>query len=97
MVVKAVKSWYSSAVIAANPAYRPRMADRTLADLLADFPAILVNGARAVGKTTTARQFASDEVRLDQPSQAAAFKLRQIDQSLLAFGLNFGRVEVKLN
>lgn len=61
-------------MIAVNPAYRPRLADRTLADLLADFPAILVNGARAVGKTTTARQFASDEVRLDQPSQAAAFR-----------------------
>jgi predicted AAA+ superfamily ATPase len=61
-------------MIASNPAYRPRLADRALADLLTDFPAVLINGPRAVGKTTTARQLVSHEVRLDQPSQAVAFR-----------------------
>lgn len=41
---------------------------------MAQFPAVLVNGPRAAGKTTTARQHAVDVVPLDQPAQAAAFK-----------------------
>ena len=54
--------------------YRPRLVDQRLPDLLAAFPAVLLNGPRAAGKTTTARQHAAAEVRLDQPAQAAAFK-----------------------
>lgn len=56
------------------PKYRPRLADTHLASLIQAFPAILVNGPRATGKTTTARHFAASEVRLDQPAQAAAFR-----------------------
>lgn len=35
---------------------------------------MLINGPRAAGRTTTARQHATSEVRLDQPVQAAAFQ-----------------------
>ena len=54
--------------------YTPRLIDSTLANLLMSFPAVLVNGPRAAGKTTSARQHAATVVRLDQPAQAAAFR-----------------------
>ena len=54
-------------------AYVPRLADQRLKDLLDTFPAIMINGPRAVGKTTTARQLAVDAVKLSDPNQAAAF------------------------
>ncbi len=55
-------------------AYLPRLADRRLAELLGVFSAVLINGPRAVGKTTTARQVAASVVRLDDPREAAAFE-----------------------
>ena len=54
--------------------YRPRLVDARLRELLGAVPAILINGPRAAGKTTTARQHAASEVRLDQPIQAEAFR-----------------------
>jgi uncharacterized protein len=54
--------------------YRPRMADRYLAELCADFPAVMITGARAAGKTTTAAQHVEQIVRLDQPGVAAAYR-----------------------
>ena len=56
------------------PEYCPRLADRRLADLLKTFSAVLINGPRAVGKTTTARQVAATVVRLDDPREAAAYE-----------------------
>ncbi len=56
------------------PEYHPRLADRRLTELMAAFPAVLINGPRAVGKTTTARHAAVDVVRLDEPTRAAAFR-----------------------
>jgi uncharacterized protein len=47
--------------------YRPRLVDRRLGDLLAEFPAVMINGARATGKTTTARQHVSAVLSLDIP------------------------------
>ena len=53
--------------------YTPRLADPRLADLLKTFPAVLINGARATGKTTTARRHSRDLVRLDRAAEAAVF------------------------
>ena len=54
--------------------YHPRLADAYLRDLVADFPAVMITGARATGKTTTALQHTSSIARLDQPGIAAAFR-----------------------
>ena len=54
--------------------YRPRLADARLADLLRDFPAVMITGPRAVGKTSTASRQVADVVRLDRPAEAAAFR-----------------------
>lgn len=51
-------------------AYRPRIVDLELADRLAASGAVLIEGARAVGKTATARQAASSEVLLDVDESA---------------------------
>jgi len=46
----------------------------TLAELLAELPAVMVTGPRAAGKTTTAARHAASVVRLDRPREAAAFQ-----------------------
>lgn len=51
----------------------PRWADSRLQQVLAAFPAVMVAGARAVGKTTTAEGFAAETVRLDSPRERAVF------------------------
>lgn len=55
-------------------AYAPRAVDRLLADYLTGLPGLLLVGPRAVGKTTTARQFARSELRLDHPPTAEAVR-----------------------
>ena len=54
--------------------YRPRLADKHLGDLFAEFPAVMINGARATGKTTTARQHVSEVLSLDIPGVAASMR-----------------------
>lgn len=54
--------------------YRPRMADGYLAALLTDFPAVMITGARATGKTTTAEQCVAHVDRLDNPGVAATYR-----------------------
>ena len=51
-------------------AYLPRIADAELADLLQASGAVLVEGARAVGKTATAMQAAASRVLLDVDANA---------------------------
>jgi predicted AAA+ superfamily ATPase len=58
----------------AEPAYRLRLADATLAELLAQLPAVMVTGPRAAGKTTTAARHTAGVARLDRPREAAAFR-----------------------
>lgn len=55
-------------------AYLPRLVDARLAAVLAAFPAAMIVGPRASGKTTTARQISGDVVELDDPAQAAPFR-----------------------
>ena len=54
--------------------YLPRLVDAQLDRILGTFPAALVLGPRASGKTTTARRIASDVVELDDAPQAAPFR-----------------------
>lgn len=54
--------------------YLPRLVDARLHHILATFPAALMVGPRASGKTTTSRRMAGDVVELDDPPQAAPFR-----------------------
>jgi predicted AAA+ superfamily ATPase len=54
--------------------YVPRLADEALDEMLEVFPAVLVGGPRAAGKTTTAARRAAQIVRLDRPEPAAVFR-----------------------
>ena len=61
--------------------YRPRLVDDELRDGLAALGACAIEGARACGKTATARQMAADEILLDVDREARA--LAQVDPRLL--------------
>lgn len=54
--------------------YIPRLVDGLLAELFTTFPAVLLTGARATGKTTTALRHADTVIRLDDPGEAAAMR-----------------------
>lgn len=53
--------------------YKTRLFDSLLDELLAQLPAVMVVGARAAGKTTTASRRAETVIRLDREAEAAAF------------------------
>jgi hypothetical protein len=53
--------------------YTTRLVDAFLDELMAQLPALLVIGPRAVGKTTTVGRRARTIVRLDREAEAAAF------------------------
>lgn len=53
-------------------AYRDRLADTLIADLLTELPALSIVGPRAAGKTTTAARHAQTVIRLDRPAEAVA-------------------------
>jgi len=54
--------------------YIPRLVDGLLAELFMTFPAVLLTGARATGKTTTALRHADTVIRLDDPQEATAMR-----------------------
>lgn len=56
------------------PAYRRRLVDHLIAELLKELPAIFIVGPRAAGKTTTAARYAKTVVRLDREAEAVAFR-----------------------
>lgn len=49
--------------------YRPRLVDRTLTTALSTFGAVILQGPRAVGKTTTGQNASASSVRLDSSPQ----------------------------
>jgi len=57
------------------PVYQLRLANAHLTYLLNEFPAVMITGARAIGKTTTASQHVAQIIRLDDPGVAAAFRV----------------------
>lgn len=61
-------------VTSADGAYRTRLADHHLTGLLADIPAVMLTGARATGKTTTALQRGQQTDKLGVPGAAAAYR-----------------------
>lgn len=54
--------------------YVERIVDPWIAEVLASAPAVMITGARASGKTTTALRHASSVVRLDNAREAYAFE-----------------------
>jgi hypothetical protein len=64
--------------------YRPRIADSELTERLQSVGAIVIEGAKAVGKTETARQAAASEVLLD--TDRTARDAVEIDPSLVLIG-----------
>jgi predicted AAA+ superfamily ATPase len=54
--------------------YLPRLVDPVIEELLAGFPAVLVVGPRACGKTTSAARHARTIIRLDREAEAAAVR-----------------------
>lgn len=51
--------------------YLPRVADKELSELFAQVPAVLLDGAKGVGKTATAEQRVATIIRLDDPAERA--------------------------
>lgn len=64
------KSPESDSLLPVAVEYVPRLVDSLIAEILAEFPALLVVGPRATGKTTTAARHAHTVIRLDQPGRA---------------------------
>jgi uncharacterized protein len=54
--------------------YVPRLADAPLDELITAFPAVMVVGPRACGKTTTAGRAAAQVMRLDHPDTVAVVR-----------------------
>ena len=65
--------------------YWPRLIDPKLQKLITNFPAVMINGARAIGKTTTAKEYVTEIAQLDIPGTAAAFRANP-DAALQRYG-----------
>ena len=64
--------------------YQPRIVDRELTERLRATGAVVIEGPRACGKTTTARQIAASEVRLDVDNVAR--RLAAIEPARILIG-----------
>lgn len=68
-------------------AYRGRIADRLLAEKLEAMGAVLIEGPKACGKTTTAEQMARSIIYMDEPGKSELYKqAAQTDIRLLLGG-----------
>ncbi|MDR3361033.1 MAG: DUF4143 domain-containing protein [Bifidobacteriaceae bacterium] len=61
--------------MALSNGYHLRLADVFLDQAMAAFPAFMITGPRACGKTTTASRHAASVIRLDNPLERGAFEL----------------------
>lgn len=61
----------SMATPSAKPEYEPRIVDAELDELLEQLPALVIEGAKGVGKTATTARRARTTFRLDEPGQRA--------------------------
>lgn len=67
--------------------YIPRVADEVLADRLESKGAVLIQGAKWCGKTTTAKHAAASFVALDQPDRAVQYRqVAELNPQLLLRG-----------
>ena len=55
--------------------YLPRLVDKVLPRILATLPAVSLTGPRGAGKTTSAERVAASVTHIDQPGEAAAFRV----------------------
>jgi uncharacterized protein len=78
-----VRSSHGNTLLASGAAYRPRIVDGELDELLAGLPAIAIEGPKAVGKTVTAVRRAATAYRLDD---AAERSILEADTSRLVEG-----------
>lgn len=73
----------------ADKIYRPRIADDILRGKLEAMGAVLIEGAKACGKTTTAAQQAISVLNMDDPRHAAQYlQMADTDPALLLEGDN---------
>ncbi|NNN21175.1 MAG: AAA family ATPase, partial [Acidimicrobiales bacterium] len=86
MVLKGVEKWYYTCVTSIS--YTARILDKHLQMLMAEFPAIMVTGPRASGKTTTLTRLAATTRQLNEDRSAAAFRadpdaaLQELDEPI---------------
>ena len=67
--------------------YRPRIVDEMLKDKLEAKGAIVIEGPKWCGKTTTALQVAGSVLRMDEPSKRDAnIQMSEIDPGRLLIG-----------
>ena len=70
-----------------NPEYKPRIADKLLAEELEGMGAVLIKGPKWCGKTTTAEQQARSVIYIDEPENADLnIRLSEINPSQLLKG-----------
>ena len=69
--------------------YIPRLADQVLADRLEAKGAVLIEGPKWCGKTTTAKQIAKSVIEMDHPVRSVQYKeMAEINPGLLLEGDN---------
>lgn len=67
--------------------YMPRIADKVLTDRLASKGAVLIEGPKWCGKTTTGRQFSKSMIEMDRPDRTRQYQeMAELNPALLLEG-----------